>query len=182
VPTIDGYSYRVDLGTGNSGTITNVVWTNWITTTTTTISNIVYPAWDAWNTGGATPTVWRFESPTPEQVAAELQAQADRLAEEQAAAARARVILEENLTEEQRKQLADNNWFEVITPKGTYRIRRGWAGNVDRLDDGGRVRDRFCIHPSESVPPEDNMLAQKLLLEANEEMFLRIANRTPVYA
>ena len=49
---------------------------------------------------------------------------------------------------------------------------------MERLDEGGRPAEVYCIHPSEWVPHEDNMLAQKLMLEYDEESFLRIANRS----
>lgn len=193
MPWIDG-TYYFDCGTTTSST----VWNTWTTTgTSTSITN--YPAWDNWVTlptstltYQVSSSPWVYTDPrTPEQieaarVEAERQAQEWRAQEEQRrldqqlAAEKARVLLEENLSDEQRAQLHDNNWFEVVTPKGTYRIRFGRAGNVDRYRDGRHV-DRYCIHPEENVPNEDVMLAQKLLLETDEEAFLRIANRSNPY-
>lgn len=196
MPTYDGYYYGIDNGTASNSIS---VWNYW-TTSGTSSTITTYPAWDNWVTQGTyqvyqvSSSPWVYTDPrTPEQIewdrleaerqADEWRAKADAMAAEKAAAAaRAQVLLEENLSEEQRKQLADNNWFEVVTPKAKYRIRRGWAGNVDRIGDDGRAHDRYCIHPSEEVPHEDNMLAQKLLLEADEDTFLRIANRSPAYA
>lgn len=165
----------IDSGTGS--TIANNVWQGWQdqTSTTLTIGNEVY--------GGYQPP-----QRTPEEIAAQaaLAEQArQRWAEEQArleaeraeASKRARVLLEENLSDEQRLQLRDNNWFEVVTPRGTYRIHNGRSGNVQRYRDG-RPTDRYCIHPGELVPNEDTMLAQKLMLETDEDAFLRIANRS----
>jgi hypothetical protein len=43
---------------------------------------------------------------------------------------------------------------------------------VLRLDDGVR----FCAHPETDLPDADTMLAQKLMLEADEAGFLAIAN------
>jgi hypothetical protein len=194
MPLIDGYYYFDNGTTGGSYTVTNFVWSAWNTTSTSNTITFDNAVWNNWVQYPAQTTYqpWTIQPwvdpRTPEQIEAarvdqerrnaEWREEQERLAAEKAeAAVKARVILEENLSAEQRKQLADNNWFEVITAKGTYRIRKGWAGNVDRYVDG-KPADRFCIHPVEEIPHEDNMLAQKLLLEADEEAFLRIANRS----
>jgi hypothetical protein len=195
MPYIDG-TYYFDAGTtGGSYTVTNLVWSNWMTTSTSNTVTFDNAVWSNWVLPQTTYQPWTtqpwVDPRTPEQIEAarieqarrdaEWKAKQDALAAEKAAAAvKARVILEEHLSAEQRKQLADNNWFEVVTARGTYRIRKGWAGNVDRYVDG-KATDRFCIHPVEEVPHEDNMLAQKFLLEANEDAFLRIANRSQIY-
>jgi anaerobic selenocysteine-containing dehydrogenase len=173
-------------------TTSNIVWGNWVNVGTSTATNVVNDfVWTTWNNSTITYHANTIHVPpqrTPEQEAAHqeelLQARerwARTDAESKAAAAeakrKARVILEENLTDGQRKQLADGDWFEVVTPKGTYRIRTGISGNVDRYVKG-RATDRYCIHPTETVPAEDNMLIQKLLLETDEDAFLRIANRS----
>ena len=197
MPFNDQYYYLDNGTTGGSYTVTNLVWSNWMTTSTSNTVTFDNTVWSNWILPAQTTQPWTIQPwvdpRTPEQIEAarveqarrdaEWKAKADAVAAEKAAAAaRAQVILEEHLSAEQRKQLADNNWFEVITAKRRYRIRRGWAGNVDGLGVDGRATDRYCIHPSEEVPHEDNMLAQKLLLEADEDMFLRIANRSQVYA
>jgi hypothetical protein len=98
---------------------------------------------------------------------------------ENAAKARAEKLLTEHLTPAQREQLLAHGYFDVLVSGKTYRINRGFAGNVHLLD-GRKAVSRFCIHPSERVPDADAMLSQKLLLEANEAEFIRIANRTVI--
>ncbi len=173
----------------------DLIWSNWMVNGTSTGTSISNTVWTQWNTHTVTYKPYYLPPqrvPTPEEQealrVAEEARRAEwarqeevRKAEEAEAKRKARIVLEEHLNDEQRKQLADNAWFEVVTAKATYRIRTGWSGNVDRIVDG-RATDRYCIHPSESVPHEDNMLAQKLLLEADEEAFLRIANRSTPYA
>lgn len=91
---------------------------------------------------------------------------------------RARTLLIGCLSDEQRGQFEATGYFEVVTPTGRrYRITRGWGGNVFLINNG-RATDRYCIHPRDYVPEEDNMLAQKLLLEHDEPTFLRTANRS----
>jgi hypothetical protein len=91
---------------------------------------------------------------------------------------KARKLLLACLSDEQRIQFEATGYFEVVAASGTrYRITRGWGGNVLTVVNG-YLRDRFCIHPAHYVPEEDNMLAQKLLLEVDEPTFLRTANRS----
>lgn len=88
-------------------------------------------------------------------------------------------LLKSLLSPEQIAQLDELSAFIITTPKGnTYRIKRGWAGNIEKIDRDGQATDRFCIHPKISVPYADNMATQKLMLETNEDEFLRVANRT----
>lgn len=91
---------------------------------------------------------------------------------------RAEALLVENLTAEQAAQYRQLRRFDVVVGERRYRIRLGWAGNVDCVDERGRALERYCIHPVEAVPYADNLLAQKLMLEMDEAQFLRVANRT----
>lgn len=104
--------------------------------------------------------------------------QADRKAE---------ALLKTMLTADQRCQYESGlRYFDVLTTKDgktrRYRIEHGWAGNVFLMDDNGRPIERFCIHPALKVPVADNLIAQKLLLETDEEKFLSIANKTVLRA
>ena len=91
---------------------------------------------------------------------------------------RAEALLVANLDATQRKDFLSKGEFYLHIGDRRYRIRRGWSGNVELLDKDGKVKHRYCAHPSEFVPHCDNMLAQKLYLETNEEGFLRVANRS----
>lgn len=137
---------------------------------------------------------WVVEPTRPENSYSEEEmaafAEADRLAREQRrehreqialraeeAQKKAEVLLRSQLTEEQIAELNVSNRFHVTSSRGRrYCINRGRAGNVSRMDDDGRFV--FCIHDYVGLPESDTMLAQKLLLEADEERFLQIANRT----
>ncbi len=80
----------------------------------------------------------------------------------------------------QAKDFRTTREFTVISKDGkrTYRITYGIAGNVILIEKGKPVA-RYCIYPI-GIPIEDVMLAQKLMLETDEESFIRIANRTPI--
>jgi hypothetical protein len=94
--------------------------------------------------------------------------------------ARAEALLKENLNAEQRKEFGKTKTFTVITRDGQrrYRVNHGWSGNVQRLDEKGTPVESYCIHPKEQIPIPDHMLGQKLLIEHDEEHFLKTANKT----
>ncbi len=97
---------------------------------------------------------------------------------------RAEGLLREHLTERQQQDLSSRGYFDVVNFKSKrhYRIRRGRAGNVYLLDGPcGREVKKLCCHPNERVPDADTMLAQKLLIEFNEELFLKTANITDLF-
>lgn len=96
---------------------------------------------------------------------------------------RAEKLLFENLTPRQAEELRAKGYFTVMGPprregQYQYRVRRGRSGNVTRHDQAGTPIERLCIHPVENVPDADTMLAQKLMIENEEELFLRIANHS----
>jgi len=86
------------------------------------------------------------------------------------ARARARKLLLDHLTPEQRQTYERNRYFHVRSSSGAT-----WTVSEEvtrRLTD----RHSFCIEIAEAVPVEDNLLMRKLLLETNEAEFLRVAN------
>ena len=96
-----------------------------------------------------------------------------------AAIGRADKLLESVLSSVQRSQLEKNDWFLVRGESGqVYRIRKGRAANVDLIDPKtGKVIDVLCAYPRMDVPDGDCMVAQKLMLECDEEAFRKIAIR-----
>jgi hypothetical protein len=100
-----------------------------------------------------------------------------------AAARKAETVLLAFLSEEQRATFRRDKYFDVVTaPLGRrYRLHLGWAGNIAQVDSRGREISRFCIHPRDGrefrVPDAENLLSQKLMLEFEEQEFLRTANR-----
>jgi hypothetical protein len=98
-----------------------------------------------------------------------------------AANARARELLLEHLTPQQRETFTKHHWFIVEggRSKQKYRINghRGLSGNVDVVGASNRVSHRLCAHLNSTLPMGDQLVAQKLMLEFDEDEFLRIANR-----
>lgn len=166
---------------------TTAIWTNLVgnSTATTTIATssdtCVY--WVNANTTIQPPT------PTPEQVARQ-RADAERWRKQteeerqkrEAAERRAQELLEANLVLEERERLRKDNHIFVNGRSGCrYRIRKGRTGNIDVVDDKGKITHSLCAHPAEAVPDYDTMLAQKIMLEDDDIGFSRIANRNTHY-
>lgn len=117
---------------------------------------------------------------------AAIEARQQRQQEEQqqqlAARERANQLLLEHLTSDQRDTFTRNGWFMVEGGKSKtrYRIRAGTlVGNIDVLDPKDKMTHRLCGHVSHNrgVPIGDHLLAQKMMLQYDEDAFLRIANR-----
>lgn len=160
--------------TASSTSATTAPWVVWATSSTATTSDVT---WTGWVTTGNS-VVYRV---TPEQSDAERQRIRERAAaaeaERKAARDRARQLLLSMLDVRQREQLEREQFFEVITnhSRRRYRIRQGTHGNVRLVDETGREVTSYCAQPL-GVPDEDAMLAQKLMLETDEEAFLKVAN------
>lgn len=105
----------------------------------------------------------------------------DRLERERAALspdsrARSRALLEGTLTP---TQLATFRMHRYIPVRGSksrdaYLIFEGREGNIKRFHEGKPVR--YCAVPRYTLPLYDAMLAQKTMIELNEDEFLRVAN------
>lgn len=91
-------------------------------------------------------------------------------------------LLKSWLTREQRESLAKHNWFVVIGNKTRYRYRinHGSVFNVTQLGDSDTRIRNLCFVPDNAPYPGDIMLAQKIMLETDEERALQIANKQPL--
>lgn len=93
---------------------------------------------------------------------------------------RARRLLREWLSPEQRLQFDRHNHFDVIgcDTGRRYRIHYGVSANVLELNETGGACQGWCFIPTGFLAPGDVMLAQKIALETYETAALAIANRT----
>jgi hypothetical protein len=145
------YSYNQ-----TSPTLTDQIWKIWVTQTDT-----------------YTP---RIE--TPEELAARRRRREEYEQNQRAARVRARILLGEFLSEEQKAELEKDGRFHVTGSRGRrYCIRTtGQSGNVDLLKPDGSVQATLCCHPREALPNEDAWLMQMIELRHDEDHFLRTAN------
>lgn len=92
------------------------------------------------------------------------------------AASKAEELLLSILDAQQREDRAAKGHFEVVAKSGRrYRIYRNTHGNVFELSPAGKETHRLCVQPDD-VPEGDAHVAQKLMIEADEEGFRRTAN------
>jgi len=104
-----------------------------------------------------------------------------RFVGENTAEARARRLLRDWLSSEQRAQFEQHHYFDVIgcDTGRRYRIHYGIAANVHEIDEIGVTGTGWCFLPLGHLVPGDVMLAQKIALETNETAALAVANRFP---
>lgn len=166
-----------------TSTSTAMTWAQWTESTAATTTSIG-TTWTFWVGQQAGSYGQQGLVETPEQ-AAERERLNQCYREQQAATAearkaaveRARKLLVENLSAAQREEFERTGHFVVHGRQARYRVRQGRSGNIDVVDRKGFLSHRLCAHPGEYVPDFDTMLAQKLLLENDEDYFLGRANR-----
>jgi hypothetical protein len=92
----------------------------------------------------------------------------------------AEALLRRSLSPADYRCLRAHAYIEVRSPScdnRVYRIPRG-PGQVSVVE-GGRVTERLCVQPVESLPEADVVLMHKLLIEADESRYLATANHFP---
>jgi hypothetical protein len=89
---------------------------------------------------------------------------------------RAHRLFLSKLSERQRRSWESNGDFEVTgTSGGAYTISSYGTFNIRNCGD------EFCVLVEANIPVYDKLLAQRLLIEADENLFLEIANRRRRY-
>ncbi|UFW88360.1 hypothetical protein BjapCC829_07310 [Bradyrhizobium barranii] len=93
--------------------------------------------------------------------------------------ARARRLLRDWLSPDQRAQFDAEGYFDV-TGSHTgrrYRIHQGTMSNVLELDEERQPKIGWCFVPERALAVGDMMLAQKIALETDEAAVLALAHR-----
>lgn len=181
---------------------TTDIWSTWnITNTATDCSTNTQTIWVTWTSSSTVTTdcisdttYQRRPQKSVEQLRVEkharLQHEADiKQADKDRIAARKRAmkLLLSNLTKKQKKQFTKHQFFivEGSKSKRKYRIRSNKENtnlpmaNIDVLhhDNDNNVDHRICFHLSYGIPLGDHLLAQKLMLENDEDRALEVSNR-----
>jgi hypothetical protein len=182
-------------------TSTTTVWYGWCNNGTTVTTNGCWYIWNAGTSSSTVPTTsgngttwgyWIGQQPyvpptpeTEEQKRAREEANrkwqeesAKRAEKEKAAKQRAEKFLVEHLTSEQAKQYTEQKKFRIRSHSGKlYELDcTKKMHNIHMVDDAGKRLMEFCIYQTGQCPLPDNHLAQKLLLEHDEQKFLKVAN------
>ena len=93
-------------------------------------------------------------------------------------AQRAELLLAELLTSDELAELDARGFLEVPSrahPGRRYRVPAcpGWVAVVQ----DGQPFAWLCLRPRRALPPREMVLVHKLMLEADEEAYWRLANR-----
>jgi hypothetical protein len=92
-------------------------------------------------------------------------------------------LLLEHLDNRQRRSLSKRGWFQArggLTGR-QYKIHGDrCAGNIIELE-GRKEVAQLCVHADHSIPLGDQLLAQLLHIQHDEEFLLRRANRTVLH-
>ncbi len=130
------------------------------------------------SSGGRSITDWEFRQPSATEQRAWRRKEAARRKKQRAASKRARELLRRFLTERQLADFDKHGHFFMQTPKGhRYKIGSARDHNVVRLNRRGKPMRVFCASIyGVRVPLEDVLLAQLLMLQADEDGFVRVAN------
>jgi len=91
---------------------------------------------------------------------------------------RAEALLKVVLTPEEYASLGERGYLEVPSPSQptrTYCVPRG-RGRV-AVQENGLIVESLCVAPVEWLPPGDVVLTHKLMIEGDEQEYLRHANR-----
>jgi len=109
-----------------------------------------------------------------------------RQREMSAAKKRAEGLLRNSITGEQYRQLLDRGYLEIpsrLYPGYLYRIPRNqqrvqiYETSQSSIAPYSRKLAELCVVPCDPVPDADMVLAHKLMIEADEQTYLSIANR-----
>jgi hypothetical protein len=99
-------------------------------------------------------------------------------AERLAAQARAEELLRHVIGLDAYQDLLRKGYLEVASPSISNRIYRipSVRGQVEVFEDGQLVM-KLCVVPTKALPDGDVVLMHKLMIEANEDHYLKVANR-----
>jgi len=91
---------------------------------------------------------------------------------------RAGELLSDVLTPEQYSQLIKQGHIDIPSPSDPERIYRVPKSNGRvQVREKGRLTMWLCLQPLERVPEADLLVMHKLMIEADEQTYLRKANR-----
>ncbi len=94
-----------------------------------------------------------------------------------AAKRRASELLRSVLTLEQYNQLIRHGYIDIPSPSNSERIYRvpRYPGRV-QVREKGKITMWLCLQPLELIPDFDIVVIHKLMIEAEEEVYLQKAN------
>ncbi|MGE5619979.1 MAG: hypothetical protein ACM3US_12055 [Sphingomonadaceae bacterium] len=93
---------------------------------------------------------------------------------------RAEQVVRSVLTDDEYERLRRDGFLDVVSPsypQRVYRIPSG-PGTVAVLESG-RCIARLCVYSTTPIPERESVVVHKLMIEGNEQDYLRAANHLP---
>jgi hypothetical protein len=91
---------------------------------------------------------------------------------------RARQLLRAVLTQDQYRQLIQRGYLDIKSPSHPQRFYRvPKAPGIVHVIENGSLQANLCLQPLDWVPEADFVVIHKLMIEADEETYLKKANR-----
>ena len=161
---------------------TDSTWYTWTATGSTSTSSTT--TWTSWNMDNYITVVETYRPSQEElerqrvqaqqQAEERMQREAEREAKRQAAELRANELLQDLIGEEQLKVYLETGRLLVKGKRNDYLLEK--TGRVTRIEKDKLVD--LCIHIADrpSVPQTDNVIALKLIAEADDYAFDEMAN------
>jgi hypothetical protein len=175
------YIITADIGTTAATGDSWIYWNDHTTSTGT--STALDDCWNRWviNAHASQPQAERYFREQREREQRRQREREQRYREQEVRLENARIesfaLLDSILDDIQKKTFEEEDWFLVIGKSGRiYRLRRGRVGNIDLVSPDGRVLRSYCVHPNGSFPNGDDLVAQKLHLECDDDNLIEQAN------
>ncbi|MCL5958094.1 MAG: hypothetical protein M1358_02050 [Chloroflexi bacterium] len=91
---------------------------------------------------------------------------------------RAHALLRELLNDAEYEQWTKRGYLEVPSPSFSDRVYHiSKCGGRVYVYESGRPVMRLCVQPVEPIPSTEVVVMHKLMIEGNEEEYLKVANR-----
>lgn len=93
---------------------------------------------------------------------------------------RAEQLIRSLLSEDDYQKLRRDGYLDIPSPNYPHRVYRipSGAGTVAVLE-GGQCIARLCVYSTQPIPEREAVLIHKLMIEGNEQEYLRTANHLP---
>jgi len=93
---------------------------------------------------------------------------------------RADQVVRSVLTEDEYEKYRRNGFLDVPSPTFPQRVYRVPCGpGTVMVLEGGQCIARLCVYSVEPIPERESVVVHKLMIEGNEQDYLRTANHLP---
>ena len=93
---------------------------------------------------------------------------------------KAELVVRSVLTDDEYSKLKRDGYLEVASPSYPQRVYRIPSGpGTVAVIEGGQCVARLCVYSTTPIPEREAVVVHKLMIEGNEQDYLRAANHLP---